>query len=427
MSAPVRTRRLRDLLLQVLPEPVVGHPALHLDAELRHLVGELQRVVLPGEDRLGQVLADLVGVDVECGRELDVADVVAAEVDVHQSGHDLARVGVAVVLDALHERVRAVADADDRDADLVFLVARSAVAGTVGLAHWRSSLLEVTSALRSRAADTHRMYDRGRCLLHTTVGVTGGRRHLHWRPTVVSAVPPRMMRRRSAHGGARDRAEVDRPDVNGMRDLPRPAPDLSAAWDRLEELTPSPPAVTQNDVRRARDARTGAARDHGFRLPGGGDGRLRRAHDNRVRCRSRRTGSRDGHARLTTRLCERGSGSNSRRRGPRRRWSRTARPADHARADEAQRARGARHRPGVVSRPASSSPTHERLATAASRPRSRRPRFLRRRAPCRTRRSRRNPGRRRCSLCVVEAVRRRVATPKLHRSRAGLCETRISP
>ena len=82
-------------------------------------VGELDRVVLAGEDRLGQILADLVGVDVEGGAELDVAHVVAAEVDVHQAGHGLARVGVPVVLDALHERARAVADADDRDADLV--------------------------------------------------------------------------------------------------------------------------------------------------------------------------------------------------------------------------------------------------------------------------------------------------------------------
>ena len=81
---------LGDLLLEVLAEAVVGHPALDGDAEVRDLVGELQRVVLAGEDRLGEVLADLVGVDVERGAELDVADVVAAEVDVHQPGDVLA-------------------------------------------------------------------------------------------------------------------------------------------------------------------------------------------------------------------------------------------------------------------------------------------------------------------------------------------------
>src|SRR6478735_7384058 len=50
-----------------------------------------------------------------------VAHVVAAEVDVHQAGHLCAGVGVAVVVDALHECRGAVADADDRDADLLRL------------------------------------------------------------------------------------------------------------------------------------------------------------------------------------------------------------------------------------------------------------------------------------------------------------------
>ncbi len=72
-------------------------------------------------------LPTFVGVDVERGGELDVADVVAAEVDVHEAGHALVGVGVAVVVDALHERGGAVADADDRDAHLLGLVARGAV------------------------------------------------------------------------------------------------------------------------------------------------------------------------------------------------------------------------------------------------------------------------------------------------------------
>ena len=57
--------------------------------------------------------------DVERGRELDVGDVVAAEVHVHQAGDELVVRRVLVVLHALEERVGAVADADDRDADLV--------------------------------------------------------------------------------------------------------------------------------------------------------------------------------------------------------------------------------------------------------------------------------------------------------------------
>ena len=121
----------------------MGHAALDRDAQVRDvLLDELDRVVLAGPDRLGEVLADLVRVDVERGRELDVADVVPAEIDVHEARHARGRVGVLVVVDALHERVRAVADADDGDPDLLVLVAARTVGaqidsfaggGTVGL------------------------------------------------------------------------------------------------------------------------------------------------------------------------------------------------------------------------------------------------------------------------------------------------------
>jgi hypothetical protein len=129
-------RCLGDLLLQVLAEAVMGHPAMDLDPELRHL-GELHRVVLAGEDRLGQVLAHLVGVDVEGGGELDVAHVVATEIDVHQARHLLGGIGVLVELDALHEGACAVADPDDRDPDLVVAgpVATGPIRFTVDGAH----------------------------------------------------------------------------------------------------------------------------------------------------------------------------------------------------------------------------------------------------------------------------------------------------
>ena len=44
----------------------------------------------PDQIAVAEVLADLLGVDVEGDRELDVAHVVAAEVDVHQARDDLA-------------------------------------------------------------------------------------------------------------------------------------------------------------------------------------------------------------------------------------------------------------------------------------------------------------------------------------------------
>jgi DNA-binding transcriptional ArsR family regulator len=112
-----RARRLLDDLAEVLAETVVRHPAVDRHAEVGDLL-EDEGVVRLGIDGLGEVLAHLVLVDVEGGHELDVADVVPAEVDVHQAGDLLARLRVLVVVAALHEAGRAVPDADDGDADL---------------------------------------------------------------------------------------------------------------------------------------------------------------------------------------------------------------------------------------------------------------------------------------------------------------------
>ena len=60
-----------------------------------------------------EVEPDLLAVDVERGDELHVADVVLAELHVHEAGDEVGRVSVLVVLDALDERRCAVAHADD--------------------------------------------------------------------------------------------------------------------------------------------------------------------------------------------------------------------------------------------------------------------------------------------------------------------------
>jgi hypothetical protein len=101
----------------VLADAVERRAALHGDVERRH-VGDLDGVVLGGEDRFRQVETDLLGVDVERGDELHVAHVIRAEAHVHQTGHRGRLVGVVVVLHALYQRRRAVAHADDGDPDL---------------------------------------------------------------------------------------------------------------------------------------------------------------------------------------------------------------------------------------------------------------------------------------------------------------------
>lgn len=79
-------RGLLDRLAVVLAQAVVGVAALDGHARVRH-VRDLDGVVLAGSDGVREVEADLLRVDVEGGDELDVADVVLAELDVHQAGH----------------------------------------------------------------------------------------------------------------------------------------------------------------------------------------------------------------------------------------------------------------------------------------------------------------------------------------------------
>ena len=67
------------------------------------------------EDRLGDVAADLAGVDVERRRNFHVADVVSAELAVHQPGHRLVGARIAVIGKSLHERGGAISHADNAD------------------------------------------------------------------------------------------------------------------------------------------------------------------------------------------------------------------------------------------------------------------------------------------------------------------------
>ena len=107
-----RVVRLGDGLAVVLTEAVEGRTALHHDAGWRH-VADFDGVVLARQNGVREVLTDLLGVDVERSDELDVAHVVVAELHVHQAGHARVWICVLVVLDALHERCGAVADARD--------------------------------------------------------------------------------------------------------------------------------------------------------------------------------------------------------------------------------------------------------------------------------------------------------------------------
>ena len=92
------------------------HAPLDLDAHLGD-VGELEGIVGLGEDGIGKILADLVLIDIEGGGEVDITDMVTAQVDVHEPWDEIHFPGLLVELDALHQGGAAVADADDSHID----------------------------------------------------------------------------------------------------------------------------------------------------------------------------------------------------------------------------------------------------------------------------------------------------------------------
>ena len=79
--------------------------------------GELDGVVRLGEDALRYVLAHFARVDIERGNDLNVADMIGAHLNIHQSGDRFSRFGVAIKAQPLHKRRGAVAKANDGNAN----------------------------------------------------------------------------------------------------------------------------------------------------------------------------------------------------------------------------------------------------------------------------------------------------------------------
>ena len=93
--------------------------ALNLDSQLRH-VGDLDGAVLGSLQSLGDVLAHLVRVHIECGNNLYIGDAVRAELCMHQAGDIVPIVGVCVVGQTLNQRGGAVAQTYDCNVHCVF-------------------------------------------------------------------------------------------------------------------------------------------------------------------------------------------------------------------------------------------------------------------------------------------------------------------
>ena len=107
-----------DHLRQVGSQSIVGHPPVDGDSQVGDL-GEPESVVRMSMDCLAQIQPDLALDHVEGCAELDVADVVAAQIDVHQAGDLVTGFGVAVIGDSLDQRRGAIAHTDDGHPNLL--------------------------------------------------------------------------------------------------------------------------------------------------------------------------------------------------------------------------------------------------------------------------------------------------------------------
>ena len=105
-----------DDLVEVFAQSIVGHAAVNGNVEVGN-IGKFDGVVGMGKDGFAQVFAHFFRIDVKgCGK-FNVADVIAAQVGVHQSGDEIIFRSVFVVFDALYEGGCTVACADDGDSD----------------------------------------------------------------------------------------------------------------------------------------------------------------------------------------------------------------------------------------------------------------------------------------------------------------------
>ena len=110
-------RRLLDQVGHIGADPVQSRAPLHRYVEGWD-TGKGDSVVLPGRNRLGEVLSHLGGVDIESGYEPDVTHVVSAQDGVHQPGDHLVGRGVSVKAHPLHQRGSTVSHAHDGDSYL---------------------------------------------------------------------------------------------------------------------------------------------------------------------------------------------------------------------------------------------------------------------------------------------------------------------
>ncbi len=109
--------RLSNLIAQALSDSLLHYAAMNQNAQMRH-VGEPAGIVRYSEHSFGhsfgRILADLGDIDVESRGKSDISDVISDKIRMHRAGNEIGLVGIAIDLDVLYQRRRAVSDPDDR-------------------------------------------------------------------------------------------------------------------------------------------------------------------------------------------------------------------------------------------------------------------------------------------------------------------------
>jgi len=117
----------------------MGHAAHHRDVQARY-VAELNGVIRFGIDGFGQILANFGDIDVNPHGEFNVPDMVATQVDMHNTGYTGILGSILVIFDPLDKRRGAIAYTNNRHTNFLFTHIFSYQNIFIISINWRSGL-----------------------------------------------------------------------------------------------------------------------------------------------------------------------------------------------------------------------------------------------------------------------------------------------
>ncbi len=80
----------------------MGHAPLHNHSR-RGDIAEFEGVIWLSEDGLCYILPHLILIDIKRGNEVDITDMIASQIYMHQSGDEVVLSGAAVVMYSLNQ------------------------------------------------------------------------------------------------------------------------------------------------------------------------------------------------------------------------------------------------------------------------------------------------------------------------------------